>query len=86
MHGGPPIHTGRKGDTYLQGCLALFHQTLDQVVLGFCQQLLNFPAALRQGDCSVTQVVEYRTKVLPTAINEDPAWEVGGRAGGGVAG
>lgn len=64
---------GREGDAYLQGCLALFHQALDQVVLGFCQQLLDLPAALGQGDCPVTQVVEYRTKVLPTAVNQDPA-------------
>lgn len=69
--GALPAHTGRKGDTYLQGCLALFHQALDQVVLGFCQQLLDLPAALRQGDRPITKVVEYGTKVLPTPVNED---------------
>lgn len=67
----------RPGDTYLQGGLALFHQALDQVVLGFCQQLFDLPTALGQGDRPVAKVVEYRTEVLATPVNEDPA--CGGR-------
>ena len=70
------------GGAYLQGCLALFHQALDQVVLGFCKQLLDLPAALGQGDCPVPKVVEYRTEVLPAAVNEDPACSGGRRQGG----
>ena len=46
-------------------------------ILGFCQQLLDLPTALGQGDRPVAKVVEYRTKVLATPVNEDPA--CGGR-------
>lgn len=73
---------GRMGGAYLQGCLALLHQALDQVVLGFCEQLLDLPTALGQGDRPVPQVVEYRTEVLPAAVDEDPACRGGRRQGG----
>lgn len=68
-----PSPRERMGDAYLEGCLALFHQALHQVVLGLCQHLLDLPTALGQGDGAITQVVEYGPKVLPAAVDEDPA-------------
>lgn len=59
---------------HLQGCLAFIHQPLHQVVLGLGQQLLDLPAALRERHGPVPQVVQDCPKVLPTAVDQDPAW------------
>lgn len=62
---------------YLQGCLALVHQALDQVILGLRQQLLNLPPALRERDGPIAQVVQDRPEMLAAAVDQNPAWEGG---------
>lgn len=59
--------------TYLQGCLALVHQPLHQVVLGFSQELFYLSAALRERHSAVAQIVQDCPKMLPAAVNQDPA-------------
>lgn len=69
----PAVHTEALPTTYLQGCLALVHQPLHQVVLGFSQELFYLSAALGERHSAVTQIVQDCPKMLPAAVNQDPA-------------
>lgn len=60
--------------SYLQGSLAEVDQPLDEVIFGFRHQLLDLLPVFGQCYGVVAEVVENSPKVLPAAINENPAW------------
>lgn len=63
------VHNDRK---YLQGSRAFIGKALDKIILGFCKQLLGFPPAVWQRNCSISQVVQDRSEMFATAINQNP--------------
>lgn len=64
---------GRQGAADLQGALAELHQPLDEVVLGFSHELTDPLPGLGQGHAGISQKAQDASKVLPTAVNQDPA-------------
>lgn len=75
-----PLYQPCVGAADLQAALTEFHQALDEVILGFSQQLQDTLTALGQGNCALPQVAQDAAKVLPTAVNQDPAWTEQSRA------
>lgn len=60
----------------LQGVLTELYQALDEVILGFSQKLLDSLAPFGQGEVAVPKVAQDASEVLPTAVDQDPAWTV----------
>lgn len=58
---------------YLQSSLAHAHQPLNEVILGFSHQFLNFLPVLWEDDGVISEVIQNGAEVLPTSIYEDPA-------------
>jgi len=59
--------------TDLQTVLAQLHQVLQEVELGLSQQLQDRLVAFGQSSRALPQVAQDAAKVLPTAVNQDPA-------------
>lgn len=58
----------------LQVVLTEFYEALDEVILGFSQKLLDSLAPFGQGEVAVPKVAQDASEVLPTAVDQDPAW------------
>lgn len=58
----------------LQVGLTEFDEALDEVVLGFGQKLLDSLAPFGQGEVAIPKVAQNASKVLPAAVDQDPAW------------
>lgn len=63
---------------YLHGTEAVLDESLDPIILGFLQNLIQLSMVLWEWNWAISQEVQHKSKMSATPVQNDPTWGSGG--------